>query len=212
MTAKFNIVNLESVAKKKKLSVGQHHGDLRRELLDATVQILAGGKDRPSLREVARAAGVSQAAPYHHFGSRNGLMAAVAGEGFASLEEVLLPVIERSKDPLQRVARMAAAYVEFALAHPQHYRIMFDSEIEPDDDGLETLARRVFGHLVAAVAAALPDADSKSVLARARQIFALAHGSVALAGSDTLSQLGGPTSPQAVAREVSSAAIALLTP
>ncbi|MEM6532752.1 MAG: TetR/AcrR family transcriptional regulator [Myxococcota bacterium] len=204
----FNIVKLKRVAKKKKLRVGQHHGDLRRVLLAAAIRILSRGKERPSLREVARAAGVSQAAPYHHFGSRNGLMAAVACAGFGELEDVLLAAASRTRDPVQRVARMSEAYVEFALEHPQHYRVMFDPELVPDDDELERVARRVFGHLVEAVSAAVP--DERLSVARARQVFALAHGTVDLAGSDALAKLGGPSSPRDVAREVASATAALL--
>ncbi|MEL6338994.1 MAG: TetR/AcrR family transcriptional regulator [Myxococcota bacterium] len=210
MTTQFNTVKLESMRRKKKLGVGQHHGDLRRALLKATVEILEAGTERPSLREVARAAGVSQAAPYHHFGSRSGLMAAVATEGFVSLEEDLLEVIRRTNNAVRRVGKLTATYVEFALTHPQHYRLMFDPELEPDDEELELIARRVFGHLVGALADALPDAETKTVQARARQIFALAHGSIALAGSEALAKLGGPDTPEGIAREVASAATALL--
>lgn len=58
-------------------SVGQHHGDLRRAVIDATLSLLREGHLAPSLRQAARRSGVSPAAPYHHFRSRQGLMVAV---------------------------------------------------------------------------------------------------------------------------------------
>jgi AcrR family transcriptional regulator len=65
---------------------GYHHGDLRRALLDASLALVAeGGIGALSLREVARKAGVSHNAPYHHFKDRGSLLAALAEEGFAEL-------------------------------------------------------------------------------------------------------------------------------
>jgi AcrR family transcriptional regulator len=67
-----------------------HHGSLRRALIDAASSILQNeGVDALSLRAAARRAGVSQAAPYHHFENRDDLLAAVAAEGFNSLQEVM---------------------------------------------------------------------------------------------------------------------------
>jgi AcrR family transcriptional regulator len=93
-----------------------HHGDLRRTVLLTAGKILEKeGLEALSLREVARRAGVSHNAPYRHFPDRDSLLAALAREGF-----------ERLGDALESRPRreMGEAYVEFALAHPQRFRLM----------------------------------------------------------------------------------------
>jgi len=70
----------------KRTKAKYHHGDLRRALIEAALAILAkDGARGLSLREVARKVGVTQTAPYHHFPTREALVAAVAAEGFAGL-------------------------------------------------------------------------------------------------------------------------------
>ena len=64
--------------------------NLRQKVLKASVALIGeGGLDRLSMREVARKAGVSHQAPYHHFGDREAILAALAGEGFAKLKQEL---------------------------------------------------------------------------------------------------------------------------
>ena len=64
--------------------------NLRQKVLKASLALIeAGGLDRLSMREVARKAGVSHQAPYHHFGDREAILAALAGEGFAKLKQEL---------------------------------------------------------------------------------------------------------------------------
>ena len=94
-----------------------HHGDLRRALLRLAAEVLEKeGLGAISLRELARRAGVSHSAPYRHFADRDRLLAALAEEGFAMLGEAL------ARRPRRE---MGEAYVEFALAHPQRFRLMF---------------------------------------------------------------------------------------
>jgi AcrR family transcriptional regulator len=77
------------------------------------------GLERLSLREVARRAGVSHNAPYRHFPDRDSLLAALAAEGFREFGDAL------EKRPRRE---MGEAYVEFALAHPQRFRLMFGGQ------------------------------------------------------------------------------------
>jgi AcrR family transcriptional regulator len=73
-------------ARTKAASAAYPHGDQRRALLDAARAVLREqGPDACSLREVARRAGVSHAAPYHHFPSREALLGALADEAFAEM-------------------------------------------------------------------------------------------------------------------------------
>ena len=113
-----------------------HHGDLRRALVDAAVMIVE--RDGPTgltLRAVAREAGVSPAAPYHHFKDKDELLYAVAKEGFRRQRHTMLAANDGG--PAGPRA-MGVAYVEFAHAHPSLYRVMYDSarkrEIIPDSE------------------------------------------------------------------------------
>jgi AcrR family transcriptional regulator len=108
-----------------------HHGDLRRALVDSALEILVSeGASALSLRGVARKAGVSQAAPYHHFADRDELLAAVAEAGF----RLLLSRLERARDlrspnPRRAMQDYAVTYVRFAVEYPAYYRLMFGHQL-----------------------------------------------------------------------------------
>jgi AcrR family transcriptional regulator len=114
-----------------------HHGDLRRGLVDAARRLLEEeGPSALSLRAVARVAGVSPAAPYHHFKDKSELLDAVAQEGWQILYDQMI----ESKSKVTGVAQLTAigiAYVLFAREHPALYRIMYDAARDkeglPDD-------------------------------------------------------------------------------
>lgn len=102
-----------------------HHGDLRSALLRAVEVLVAEkGAREFSLREAARRAGVSHSAPSHHFGDKEGLLAAFAAEGFLGLTAAFgeVPV---GSDPLDDLRRCGRTYVEFCIAHPAHFDVMF---------------------------------------------------------------------------------------
>ena len=90
-----------------------HHGALREALIDATESLLAEkGPESFSLREVARRAGVSPAAPAHHFGDASGLLTVVATLGFEGLAAALREAEARGgRDPRARLREQGAAYV-----------------------------------------------------------------------------------------------------
>jgi AcrR family transcriptional regulator len=98
-----------------------HHGNLRSALLRAAGKMLE--KDGPagvSLRGAARRAEVSHNAPYRHFADRDALLAELAAEGFEMLGEAMREHSGRE---------MGEAYVSFALAHPQRFRLMFGGTV-----------------------------------------------------------------------------------
>ncbi|ADB32943.1 transcriptional regulator, TetR family [Kribbella flavida DSM 17836] len=101
-----------------------HHGDLRRALV-ATARTLVEetGPGKLTMRAVAARIGVSPAAPYRHFASRELLLAAVATEAFHELADVI--DTETKTDPLAALHSVLAEYVRFALRAPQLYRLMF---------------------------------------------------------------------------------------
>ncbi|SRR6185503_4140528 len=112
-----------------------HHGELRPALLRAAAKILEQeGREAISLRDLARRAGVSHAAPYRHFADRQALLAALADEGFALLTQALQGKPWREQ---------AVAYVRFGLANPERFTLMFTRPV-PD-----ALRRLVEGDAVA---------------------------------------------------------------
>ena len=108
-----------------------HHGDLKAAILAKAAGLVAErGADGISLRELAREAGVSHAAPAHHFTDRRGLFTALAAQGWRMLADALA-------DARPDFIAAALAYVRFALDHPGHYAVMFDrSLVNPDDPDL----------------------------------------------------------------------------
>ncbi len=105
-----------------------HHGDLRTVILAQAAALVAErGAYGISLRELARAAGVSHAAPAHHFVDRRGLFTALATEGYRLLTAALT-------DARPKFVDAARAYVRFALDHPGHYEVMFDKSLYDDAD------------------------------------------------------------------------------
>jgi AcrR family transcriptional regulator len=104
-----------------------HHGDLRRALVEAARRILeAEGPNALSLRAVARVAGVSPAAPYHHFKDKAELLNAVADDGWKMLDGALVKA--KAASPLHAAMNaLGVAYVCFARENPALYRVMYDT-------------------------------------------------------------------------------------
>lgn len=83
-----------------------------------------------SMRELARRAGVSHGAPYHHFPDRESLLAAIAEDGYRLLAQTMARALAAAgADPRARFEASGRAYVEFALAHKAHFRIMYRPEL-----------------------------------------------------------------------------------
>jgi AcrR family transcriptional regulator len=119
-----------------------HHGDLRRALIDtALAMVTEEGAWNFTLREVARRAGVSNAAPYNHFPDKSALLAEVAARGFEELRMALEAAARRHRQssPRQLVA-VGCAYIEYGVNHPAHYRLMFGPELS-QREGHPTLAQ-----------------------------------------------------------------------
>jgi len=108
--------------------------NLRRTILDASLDLIAAeGLEGFSMREVARRAGVSHQAPYHHFPDREAIMAAIVAEGFQRLRDDSIAAIEGESDPYARMQAMGRAYIRFALHNPAHFKLMFRSEHVRED-------------------------------------------------------------------------------
>lgn len=106
--------------------------DLRQRILDTAEALLeAEGLQALSLREVARRAGVTHQAPYHHFADRESILAELVMQGFVDLAGRLAKANDTaaSVGPRELMQRSGAAYVGYALEHPGVFRIMFRSEV-----------------------------------------------------------------------------------
>src|SRR5882757_5813206 len=104
-----------------------HHGDLRRVLIDAALQLVGeGGPDAVSVREAARRAGVSPGAPFRHFPSRDALMTAVADEAQRRFRTAIEAALSEAPagDPLARFRCLGLAYLRWALRNPTHFEII----------------------------------------------------------------------------------------
>jgi AcrR family transcriptional regulator len=163
-----------------------HHGDLPSALRAAAVELVAErGPTGFSLREVARRAGVSHAAPAHHFGTSKCLLTSVATEGFQTLCDTFDEAVEGIDDPVERLCAMGKAYVNTALDHPGHFGVMCSNElIDADDDGYKAVAggayRRLVGVLTEIRDELNPDLD---VDAAATMTWSAVHGLAVLSPS-----------------------------
>jgi AcrR family transcriptional regulator len=150
-----------------------HHGHLRPALIAAARALLdEGGPEAVGLREAARRVGVSPTATYRHFRDKDDLLAAVAAEGFREFAAALAQG-GREGEPL---SAMGAAYVDFALARPGMFRLMFSPlmakrELYPE---LRDAADEAFAVLRRGVQSQAPQAENFDAAAIAA--WSLVHG------------------------------------
>jgi AcrR family transcriptional regulator len=142
-----------------------HHGALRKAALEcaAAAIIEGGGVSALSLRDIGRRAGVSHAAFKHHFGSKPGLLTALATEGY----EVLAKAVT---DEGHDLVEAGVAYIQFAVAHPAHFEVMFRPGIVQADDSQLASARE---RASLAFTSALPEAASAATRLAA---WSIVHG------------------------------------
>ena len=151
-----------------------HHGDLRRAVLDAAlVAISEVGPSAVSLRDLARRAGVSHAAPAHHFGDKAGVLTAVAAEGYHLLADALTAAHQHTGD----FAEVGVAYVRFAIEHRSHFEVMFRPELyHADAPAVRTAQDRARQMLYGGVAS-LPDGQpGPDLLLAGAAAWSLVHG------------------------------------
>jgi AcrR family transcriptional regulator len=126
---------------------GYHHGSLRDALLAAAHSLLLErGVEAFTLRECARRAGVSHAAPAHHFGDARGLLTAFATLGFERMADRMERYLQAAgPEPEDRLRAVGQAYIDFALAHRAHFQLMFASgRLDRDDAALQGASGRSF--------------------------------------------------------------------
>jgi len=173
-----------------------HHGDLATALVDAgEAELREKGIEGFSLRGVAKRAGVSHAAPAHHFGDTNGLLTALAARGF---ERFLARQDDFKRaaapDPRAQLSAAGVGYVNFALENPALFRLMFSSDRpEFETAVLDQAATQGFMTLVDGVSQITgtdPWADS-AAMRQVSATWAIAHGVADLLVSGRLKIVGG---------------------
>lgn len=157
-----------------------HHGDLRRALVEAARRILENeGPSALSLRAVAREAGVSPAAPYHHFKDKGELLDAVAHVGWDMLGDAMRVSRDKAPDARHAMTEIGVAYVQFAQQHPALYRVMYDASrdkvslpdgMKSDEDSAYCMVQDAFR------AAAGPDVPEMDVELATIAAWCAGHG------------------------------------
>lgn len=170
-----------------------HHGDLRRAVLTAALDVIrTEGPAALSLRDLARRAGVSHAAPAHHFKDRTGLLTALATEGYALFAAALAD----APDLRERGVR----YVRFAAEHPAHFQVMFQPDLyRTDDPDLLAAKERASVELRAGVTS-LPSGGGGDARLTGVAAWSLAHGFATLLLSGNLGGAVGDRDPEEVFR------------
>lgn len=161
-----------------------HHGDLHGALLKAARDVLErDGLQGLTLRAVAREAGVSHAAPSHHFGDLTGLVSELAATGFRNFNATMEAAGATGATPTDRAFARAQAYLAYARAQPGMYQLMFRTErLDMTRPGLREAANASFAGLARTIGARHSDApvttdalsiDQAAMIARA---WSLVHG------------------------------------
>ena len=134
-----------------------HHGNLRQALLAAAVDAITDvGPAGVSLRDLARRADVSHAAPAHHFGDKAGLLTALAAEGYGLLADALDAAQQRTQDFLE----VGVAYVQFAVDHRAHFDVMFRPDLYQPDEPAVRAARERASNALSSGIGSLPQAQT----------------------------------------------------
>ncbi|MET7847331.1 TetR/AcrR family transcriptional regulator [Streptomyces avermitilis] len=172
-----------------------HHGDLRRAILGAALDVIAtDGPSALSLRDLARRAGVSHAAPAHHFKDRTGLLTAIAAEGY----ELLAAALADAEDLRDAGVR----YVRFATEHPAHFQVMFTPELLRGNDLELTTAKALAGERLRSAVSGAPAGRGPDPRLAGVAAWSLAHGFATLLLSHNLDGPVGDQDPEEVFRKL----------
>jgi AcrR family transcriptional regulator len=132
-----------------------HHGDLPNALRAAAAEVITEkGLGSFSLREVARRAGVSHAAPAHHFGDTTGLLTSLATEAMTRLFEITEAAAAGIDDPAERLIAVGRGYVQAGTRYPAHCEVAFRTDlVDDDDEAYQQAGMAAYGVLEGAVRA-----------------------------------------------------------
>lgn len=170
-----------------------HHGDLRAALIQAALSLIAErGVKGLALSDAAYLAGVSVAAPYRHFKDKEALLAEIAREGFVLFRDALACAAGRHPlDKVKRMVEMGIAYVDFALEHRAHFKVMWESGLSKDKyPEVGKTAYEAYLLLQKAAVDLLPAAPPSQQRALVSAAWSIVHGYASLALEDELDVVG----------------------
>ncbi len=171
------------------------HHDLRRALLDATLEELTvSGPQEISFREIARRLGVTTAAPYYHFRDKGELLFLLAVEGFARLLERLKAAETGERTMPAKIAALTRAFLNFGRKERGYYGIMFYREVVKPHNApnLEGPAAQCFDLVCSVIAKANPALTRTKASERAVSVWSFLHGMLVLSSSGPLSSRLAP--------------------
>ena len=180
---------------------GYHHGNLKEALVRAALELIAEkGPAGFTFADAARWAGVSPAAPYRHFKSREELIADVARRGFELFTAALEAAWDDGKlDPMTTLNRLGKAYLDFAKDKPAYYSAMFEAGVPADaDPPLRAAAENAFAVIRGAaerLVATIPAAERPPALMVALHIWSMTHGIASLFGRGDRARRTLPMAP-----------------
>lgn len=185
-----------------------HHGDLRRALMDSALDMLEESKSwQFTLREVARRAGVSHAAPYRHFPDRAALLSELAKVGFEMLGVQLTAALSDNLSVRDQFISAAKAYINFGNANPALYHLMFSSDAGEKED--VHLNERAIGTLNVLIT--LLERGQKEGVFKARPVQGHAAACWSMVHGLTMLSMNGLLLPEKVGDEpIDSALVTLL--
>lgn len=129
LTSNVNNVNIlwYNFQMNMKKSTSYHHGNLKEALIETALQTIdEEGLDAITLRDITQKLGTSRSAVYRHFVSKEALIIGVIQRGYAQLDELFTPIFhDRTQSVEERFEKMGRAYLDFAIEHPNLYRLLF---------------------------------------------------------------------------------------
>ena len=169
-----------------------HHGDLRRAIVKAALEILSETQSLDfSLRELARRAGVSHNAPYKHFADKRELLSAVSAAGFEMLTKRMAREIGRHGNAREQLFAMLRAYIDHGVENPALYSLMFGGYLIGPNHGRPAIelaeAEKTKALLAGVIAAgglgrAIPDTNERKIAGAILACWSLVHGLTSAAG------------------------------
>lgn len=140
LTLNVNLVNIlwYNFPMTVKKTSSYHHGNLKESLLSTALHMVdTEGFDAITLRGITQKLGTSRSAVYRHFESKEALMKGVIEQGYAQLDELFTPIFrDKSRSVEERFELMSRAYLQFAIEHPNLYRLLFGERYREEREGI----------------------------------------------------------------------------
>ena len=164
------------------LKENYHHGDLRESLINATLELIrVNGPEKFSMADACKEAGVSKAAPYRHFSNREALLEAVIEHGF---DQMTIAMQKASCDLVpgsnERIIALGLTYVNFAIAEPELFRLMFGEKLKPLNECNEPMGRGTFQLLLDEIIVRTRLSEIDKLMEVAFPLWTLVHGAATL--------------------------------